>query len=110
MENKTKAQTFLGFCIRSNKYRVGLNSLKTLKKISLVIICESTQKSTREKAMSIAKKFNCKALSTNGVLLENMIYKENAKVMAVTDDALAKAILDNLEPDFKIAQEEKING
>ena len=37
MENKTKAETFIGFAIRARKSRIGVNASLTLKKANLVI-------------------------------------------------------------------------
>ena len=100
MENKTKAQTFIGFAIRSNKYRIGMNAVQTLKKINLLIVCCSASDNTKKLAQKVADKYHCKLLTTKQVNLEEMTHKENSKVMAITDFALAKAILDNCEDDF----------
>ena len=100
MENKTKAQTFIGFAIRSNKYRIGMNAVQTLKKINLLIVCCSASENTKQEAKKVASKYHCKLLTTKEVKLEEITHKENSKVMAVIDSALAKAILDNCENEF----------
>ena len=51
-------------------------------------------------AKKIAEKYRCPLLLTTRKTLEELTFKENAKVMAVSDKALSKAILDNLENDF----------
>ena len=100
MENKTKAQTFIGFTIRTGKFRIGLNAVQTLKKIKLLIVCKSASENTKDKAKSIKNKYACPMLITVSHTLDQLTSKENAKVMAVTDDALAKAIIENSEKDF----------
>ena len=100
MEKKTKAQTFMGFILRSNKYRVGTNSVASLKKANLIIVCHTAAENTKKECISISKKFHCPLLQTAKKPLEEMILRENAKVMAVTDKALATALKDNVGEDF----------
>ena len=100
MEKKTKAQTFIGFAIRAKKYRIGMNAVQTLKSINLLIVCCSASENTIKDAKKIASKYHCPMLITNEIKLEEITYKENSKVMAITDRALAKAILDNCNNDF----------
>ena len=100
MENKTKAQTFIGFAIRARKCKIGMNALQTLKTINLMICCKSASDNTKKQAKKIAEKYRCPLLLTTRKTLEELTFKENAKVMAVSDKALSKAILDNLENDF----------
>jgi ribosomal protein L7Ae-like RNA K-turn-binding protein len=100
LENKSKAQTFVGFAIRAGKYRIGLNACQTLKHINLILICKTTAENTRKKALSLATKHRCQALITESFTLDEITHKSNAKVMAITDKALSKAILDNKENEF----------
>ncbi len=100
MENRSKAQTFIGFAIKARKCKIGTNAVETLKKAHLVIVCESASENTKKQANKLADKFNCPLLTTKEQTLEQLTYKENAKVMAVADFALAKAILENSQDDF----------
>ena len=100
MENKTKAQTFIGFAIRAKKYRIGMNAVQTLKSINLLIVCCSASENTIKEAQKVASKYHCPLIITNEIKLEEFTFKENSKVMAITDKALAKAILDNCKNDF----------
>ncbi len=100
MENKTKAQTFIGFAIRAKKYRIGMNAVQTLKSINLLIVCCSASENTKEQAQKVASKYHCPMIITNEIKLEQITFKENSKVMAITDKSLAKAILDNCKNDF----------
>ena len=102
MEQKSKVATFIGFAIRSGACKTGLNASATLKKANLMLVCCSTGKSTIDKATSLAKKFKCPILITKNKPLESFTYKENSKVMAITDKALAKAIIDNATEEFTL--------
>ena len=102
MENKTKAQTFIGFAIRARKCKIGTNAVATLKKANLVIVCYTASENTKQEADKLAKKFNCPSIETVGIKLEDITHKENAKVMAIADRQLSQAILDNSENDFNV--------
>lgn len=52
------------------------------------------------KPIKVARKYNCPLLITKEKTLEQLTYKQNAKIMAVSDKALSKAILDNSGKDF----------
>jgi hypothetical protein len=99
LENKTKAQTFIGFAIRAGKYRIGANSVETLKRAELMIVCLTASENTKKQAISQANKFHCPIIETK-IPLEDLTHRENAKVMAITDKSLSKAILSNMETDF----------
>ena len=100
MENKTKAETFIGFAIRAKKYRIGMNAVQTLKSINLLIVCHTASENSVKQAKKVARKYNCPLLITKEKTLEQLTYKENAKIMAVSDKALSKAIIENSEKDF----------
>ncbi|MBR2498940.1 MAG: hypothetical protein IKB67_04445 [Clostridia bacterium] len=102
MENKTKAQTFVGFAIRARKCKIGTNAVATLKKANLVIVCHTASENTKAEADKLAKKFNCPIVETVSVRLEEITHKENAKVMAIADRQLSLAILNNSENDFNV--------
>ena len=57
LENKTKAQTFIGFAIRARKCKIGMNALQTLKTIDLMICCKTASDNTKKQAQKIAKKY-----------------------------------------------------
>lgn len=110
MENKGKAETYIGFAIRAGKYRTGTNTIKTLKRAYVVIVCKTASDNTKKDAFKAAKKLCAPVLVTKTKTLEEMIHRENAKVMAVTDAKLAEAILRESENDFLTLDQEKIYG
>ncbi len=100
MEIKSKAETFIGFAMRTGKYRIGVNAVATLKRCALMIICSSASDNTQKQAEKLAKKFGCPLIATKEKKLEEITHKENGKVMAIVDKGLSKAILDNSEKEF----------
>lgn len=100
MENKSKAETFIGFAIRARKHKIGVNAVSTLKKANLIVVCRTASENTVSDAEKLRKKFRCPMLITKEKTLGEMVHRENAKVMAIADAALAKAIIDNSEKDF----------
>lgn len=100
METKTKAETFIGFAMRTGKYRIGVNAVATLKKASLIIVCLSASENTVKDTLKLARRFGCPLITHCQKKLEQITHKENAKVMAVVDKQLSKAIIDNMENDF----------
>lgn len=100
METRSKAETFIGFAMRTGKYKIGANACATLKRAYLMIVCSSASDNTKKDAQKLANKFNCPIFISVTKTLEQITNKGNAKVMAIADKALSKAILENLENDF----------
>ncbi len=100
MNNKSKAQTFIGFAMRTGKFRIGTNAAATLKRAELVIVCKSASDNTKKEADKLAKKFHCPILETKEITLEELTHRENAKVMAIADKSLSLAVLSNSDEDF----------
>ena len=65
-----------------------------------MIVCNSASDNAKKEAEKVAKKYRCPLIITKTEKLEDITHRENAKVMAIADKALAKAILDNIENDF----------
>ncbi|MBE7083086.1 MAG: hypothetical protein E7373_00605 [Clostridiales bacterium] len=100
MEIKTKAETFIGFAIRTGKFKIGTNAVATLKKAYLVIVCNSASENTKKEAEKLARKFGCPLIESKNKSLEQITHRENAKVMAISDKQLSDAVLSNSEEDF----------
>ncbi len=100
MESKGKAQTFIGFAIKARKCKIGLNAILTVKKANLIIVCDSASDNTKKQAEKYASRFHCPMIVAVKQTLEQLTHKENAKVMAITDPALARAIKENIQDDF----------
>ena len=100
MENKSKVATFIGFAIRKGSYKIGVNAIFTLKKANLLILCKSAGRDTTRQALKLSKRFNCKLIRTKSEPLSTFTFRENAKLMAITDGALSVAIFSNSENEF----------
>ena len=100
MTNRSKVETFIGFAIRTGKYKIGSNACQTLKRAKLVLVCHTASENTVDLAKKLAKKFNCKLVQTVINPLEYYVKKENAKVMAIENSDLAKSILINKETEL----------
>ena len=90
----------MGFAIRAGKFRSGANTLATIRKAHLILVCETAAANTLKSAAGYAKKHRCPLLKTVGVQLAEIVHKDGIKIAAVTDAALAKAIADNAAPVF----------
>lgn len=99
MENKSKAETYIGFAIRKGSYKIGVNAINTVKRAELLIICNTAGNDTKRQSVKLAKRFSCKILKILRPLSE-VVFRDNAKLMAITDKALAQAIIENSENEF----------
>ena len=89
---KSKLNTFIGFSIKARKAKLGVNAVKTLKRAEILILCSSASENTYKEAISLSKKLNAKLYVLNEIKLEDIVFKENCKLMAVVDKNLSKAI------------------
>ncbi len=102
MVNRSKVETFIGFSIKARALRTGTNTVGTLKRAFLIIVCDSAAESTKDLAFAYAKKFNC-PLMVSKKLLEDITGKEKCKIAAVTNKDLATAIISNQDDYFSIS-------
>ena len=100
MENKTKAETFIGFAMRTGNFRIGANAVMTLKRAYLMLVCKDASDNTKKQAEKIARKFGCPLIEHKDKTLEEITHRDNARVMAIADKQLSAAILSNSEKDF----------
>jgi hypothetical protein len=103
-------ETFIGFAIRSNNYRLGVNAIGTLKKAELLILCDTTSENGRKDAIKLAKKLRVKIVLSKTFKLEDLTGKEKCKLMAITDKPLATAIINHLDENFTEYRMEEYNG
>ena len=98
MENKSKVETFIGFAVRAGKFRSGANTLATIKKAFVILVCESAADNTVKQAEKYGAKYRCKVFRTAGVTLSDLAHKDGIKIAAITDFSLGKAIMDSAQP------------
>ncbi|MBQ0099238.1 MAG: hypothetical protein KBS91_01660 [Firmicutes bacterium] len=97
---RSKAETFIGFCMRAGKYKIGTNACYTLRRANLIIICSSASENAVKEGLSLSKRFNCPIIKTTENLLSYYTHKDNGKIMAITDKQFAKLILESKEKEF----------
>ena len=98
---KSKVLTFIGFSIRARKLRAGINAIATLKKANLLIICQTAAKNSFDEAIKLCKKFNAPLIVSKTYKVEELVKKENCKLVAIQDESLGNAILQNLDEHFQ---------
>ena len=95
MENN-KIYTYIGFAIKSRKIRCGFNSVATLKgKVPLLLLCKTASDNTFDEVKKIASRINSKIYISTTYKVEDLVNKENCKLIAIQDYNLAKAIIEN---------------
>ena len=99
-EKPSKANTFIGFAIRSGRYKIGFGAVETLKKANLIVVCRTASENSKKKALSLKNKLNCPLIITAKKDLSEITFREGAKVMAITDKAIATAILASIGEEF----------
>ncbi len=100
MESKTKLETFIGFVMRARAFKIGVNAVATLKRANLILVCKTASENTVKDALKLARRFRCKTLRSVNKSLSEYVYRDNAKVMAITDAKLTQAILANADEEF----------
>ncbi len=106
---KTKAETLVGFAIKSRKCKMGVNAVATLKTAELLILCPTASQNTVKDAVKLAKKLSAK-LYVSVKTLEDVTFKENCKLIAITDKNFAKPIMELSDGSFTEYLMEAING
>jgi len=101
LEIKTKAETFIGFAIRSGKCKIGAGAIETLRKADLIIVCKTASENSIKNAKKLARRLNAKLIKTTIKPLCEMTYKQNSKIMAICDRSLSNAILENGKQEFE---------
>ena len=97
---RSKAETFIGFCMKAGKFKIGTNACYTLRRASLIIVCSSASENGVKEALKLAKRFNCPIIKTTENLLSFYTHKEDGKIMAITDKQFANLILEAKEKEF----------
>ncbi|MCL2176457.1 MAG: hypothetical protein FWB72_00660 [Firmicutes bacterium] len=103
----SKIISYMGFSVKARKYIVGASLISAYrKKIHLIMLCASASDNTKKDAHTLATRFGAPLVLISNILLEDIIYKSNAKIMALTDFNLAKSILQNISDNenFKVIE------
>ncbi len=91
---KSKAESYIGFCIKAGKLTCGFNAVESLKKgVYLLLLCDTASENGKKSAEKLRKRFGCEMLLFCGKTLADVTGREGCKLAAVREQNLAKAIL-----------------
>lgn len=104
MQMNSKIKSYVGFAINKGDVVLGLDNIKKCKKApKLVIIASDASEKTKKEAKFCCQKFKA-VLIECGKNVEELVEKPGVKVFSMTDNNLIKAILQNLDEDFKCVE------
>ena len=96
--NINKVKTYLGFAIKSNKILFGYDNIITYKKNQkLILVSSSVNEKVSTKINSFAERKNISIINLTDITVEELIGRENSKIISVLDENLSDAIIKELE-------------
>ena len=98
MQNSNKIKTYIGFSVRSGQIIYGADTLiETRKHVKLIVLCSSLASSSKDKVIEYAKSKNIPVLTLEDLLLEDVVFKKNCKVVGLLNKNLAQAVIDSAQ-------------
>lgn len=89
----SKIKSYLGLCVKSGGVVIGQDRLKqNNKKIYLIVLSPTATQNLKDLSFRLSEKFDCDLVITNTVL-EDLICKQGCKLVGITNQSLAEAIL-----------------
>ncbi len=102
MEKKSKAESYIGFCLRARKITLGSGAVDCLKRgVCLIIVCSTASENSFKLAQKFARRHHCPLMICRSGL-ENAVHKAGCKIAAVTDMQLAKAVISAADENFEL--------
>lgn len=102
---KSKIETYLGFCIRSRQIVFGAEMIERKKKgVYLLVIDGGIGKNSLKTILQAREKLNCPLYITDEGALGEWAHRPAIKAVAILDDNLASAMMKAAdgEPKFKL--------
>ena len=100
---KSKIETYLGFCIRSRKIIFGAEMIEKQKKgVYLLVIDGGIGKNSLKSIQKAQETLYCPLYSTDEGVLGEWVHRPAVKAAAITDKHLASAILNAADGEPKI--------
>ena len=94
--NISKVKTYVGFAIKSQKIKYGVDDIVKLKSASLILVSDALAESGQGKVMAYALKKSVKLITIEVGIFNEIIQNTSVKAAAILDDNLADAIKKNL--------------
>ena len=99
---RSKAESYIGFCLKAGKLTCGFNAIETLKKsVFLLLLCDTVSENGKKSAEKLRRKFGCEMLLVCNRTLGEVTGRPGCKLAAVRDQNLAKAILSVEDENFR---------
>lgn len=104
MLERSKIETYLGFCIRARKITFGVDEIAKLKTGFLVLVDEALGESSRKEMYKAKERLKCPMYVIEKDVLGKLLHHFGVKAAAIKDKNLALAILSvaENEPQFKL--------
>lgn len=107
---RSKAETFIGFAVRKRALVTGANAVNAVRgRVWLMLLCDTASDNTKKEAEKTARRKRCPLMLCRQPLAM-LAGKENCKVAAVTDRALAAAICEYADDKFTLISGEQHGG
>ena len=103
---KSKIETYLGFCIRSRKIIFGAEMIEKQKKgVYLLVIDGGIGKNSLKPILKAKETLGCPLYITDEGALAEWVHRPAVRAVAITDEHLASAMLSaaESEPKFKLS-------
>ena len=99
---KSKIETYLGFCIRSGKIVFGTDNIEKQKRgVCLIITDKGLGASSFRSILKAKEKFACPLVIANEGVLGETLHRPAVKGVAITDKNLASAILTSVQSELQ---------
>ena len=102
---KSKIETYLGFCVRARKIAYGIDEIEKQKKgVYLLIFDEMLGQNSRKILRKAQETLQCPVVISEAEVLGARLHRIGVKAVAIKDNNLATAIVNALacEPQFKL--------
>jgi hypothetical protein len=102
---KSKIETYLGFCIRSRKIIFGAETIeKQKKRVFLLVMDGRIGKNSLKPMLRTQERLGCPLYITDEGALAEWVHRPAVRAVAITDEHLASAMIQSAdgEPKFKL--------
>ena len=102
---KSKIETYLGFCIRSRKIIFGAETIEKQKKgVFLLVMDGRIGKNSLKPMLRTQERLGCPLYITDEGALAEWVHRPAVRAVAITDEHLASAMIQSAdsEPKFKL--------
>ena len=98
MQTNDKVKSLLGFAIKAGKIVYGVDNINASRRRKhLIVVCHSLSENAMKQL--VRNNSTTEILRVKYALLEDVVFKQNCKVIALMDKQMAQAILDNFNRD-----------